>query len=208
MPRDNANWLEDLRSSDSGQAGALDDLRAMIVRSLPLALSRWLPSDDPRLPALADEVAQDTLMRVLARLDSFQGRSKFTTWVHAISIHLALSELRRRRWRDVPLEKLLEDAGLDELGDGAKQADPERSAVQGDLLRHLEVILQEELTQRQWTAMRALLKGIPMEEVARRMGMQRNALYKLIYDARLRLKRRIARDGLSPAELMAAFEGK
>ena len=86
MPRDNANWLEDLRSSDSRQAGALDDLRAMIVRSLPLALSRWLPLDDPRLPALADEVAQDTLMRVLARLDIFQGRSKSATWVHAIAV--------------------------------------------------------------------------------------------------------------------------
>lgn len=208
MPRDNANWLEDLRSSGSRQAGALDDLRAMILRSLPLALSRWLPLDDPRLPALADEVAQDTLMRVLARLDSFQGRSKFTTWVHAIAIHLALSELRRRRWRDVSLEALLEDAGQDDLGGGAGPVDPERSAVQSDLLRHLEVILQEELTERQWTAMRALLKGMPMEEVARRMGMQRNALYKLIYDARLRLKRRMAREGLSPAELMAAFEAE
>jgi len=87
MPRDNANWLEDLRSSDSRQAGALGDLRAMIVRSLPLALSRRLPPDDPRLPALAEEVAQDTLMRVLARLDSFQGRSRFTNWVNAIAVH-------------------------------------------------------------------------------------------------------------------------
>ena len=47
MPRDKANWLENLRSSDSRHAGALDDLRAMIVRSLPLALSRWLPLTTP-----------------------------------------------------------------------------------------------------------------------------------------------------------------
>ena len=208
MPRDNANWQEDLRSSDSRQAGALDDLRAMIVRSLQLALSRWLPPDDPRLAALADEVAQDTLMRVLARLDSFQGRSRFTNWVNAIAVHLALSELRRRRWRDVSLEALLEDAGQDDLKGGAGSVDPERSAVQSDLLRRLEGILKEELTERQWTAMRALLKGMPMEEVARRMGMQRNALYKLIFDARLRLKRRMAREGLSPAEIMAAFEAE
>jgi RNA polymerase sigma-70 factor (ECF subfamily) len=70
----------------------------MIVRSLPLALIRRLPPDDPRLRALGDEVAQDTLVRVLTRLDSFQGRSKFTTWVHAFAIHVALSELRRRLW--------------------------------------------------------------------------------------------------------------
>jgi RNA polymerase sigma-70 factor (ECF subfamily) len=208
MPRDNATWLEDLRSGDVRQAEALDDLRARIVRTLPLALNRWLPADDPRLLALTDEVAQETLVRVLARLDSFQGRSRFTTWVNAIAVHLALSELRRRRWRDISLETLLDDAGQGDLGNGARLADPERTAVQRDLLRRLEVILQEELTERQWTAMRALLKGMPMEEVAQRMGMKRNALYKLIFDARLRLKRRMAREGLSPAEMMAAFEAE
>jgi len=208
MPRDNAIWLEDLRSGDPRQAEALEDLRAKIVRTLPLALNRWLPADDPRLLALTDEVAQETLVRVLARLDSFQGRSRFTTWVNAIAVHLALSELRRRRWRDISLETLLDDAGQGDLGNGARLADPERGAVQRDLLRRLEVILQEELTERQWTAMRALLKGMPMEEVAQRMGMKRNALYKLIFDARLRLKRRMAREGLSPAEMMAAFEAE
>ncbi len=208
MPRDNAIWLEDLRSGDARQAEALEDLRAKIVRTLPLALNRWLPADDPRLLALTDEVAQETLVRVLARLDSFQGRSRFTTWVNAIAVHLALSELRRRRWRDISLETLLDDAGQGDLGNGARLADPERGAVQRDLLRRLEVILQEELTERQWTAMRALLKGMPMEEVAQRMGMKRNALYKLIFDARLRLKRRMAREGLSPAEMMAAFEAE
>ena len=208
MPRDNAVWLEDLRSGDARQAEALEDLRARIVRTLPLALNRWLPADDPRLLALSDEVAQETLVRVLARLDSFQGRSRFTTWVNAIAVHLALSELRRRRWRDISLETLLDDAGQGDLGSGMRLADPERSAVQRDLLRRLEVILQEELTERQWTAMRALLKGMPMEEVAQRMGMKRNALYKLIFDARLRLKRRMAREGLSPAEMMAAFEAE
>ncbi len=208
MPRDNAIWLEDLRSGDARQAEALEDLRARIVRTLPLALNRWLPADDPRLLALTDEVAQETLVRVLARLDSFQGRSRFTTWVNAIAVHLALSELRRRRWRDISLETLLDDAGQGDLGNGARLADPERGAVQRDLLRRLEVILQEELTERQWTAMRALLKGMPMEEVAQRMGMKRNALYKLIFDARLRLKRRMAREGLSPAEMMAAFEAE
>jgi RNA polymerase sigma-70 factor (ECF subfamily) len=45
-----------------------------------------------------------------------------------------------------------------------------------------------------------------MEEVARRMGLERNALYKLMHDARLRLKRRLLRDGLSPADVLAVFE--
>jgi RNA polymerase sigma-70 factor (ECF subfamily) len=50
------------------------------------------------------------------------------------------------------------------------------------------------------------VQGMPLEEAARRLGTDRNALYKLLHDARLRLKRRLAREGLSPAELLAVFE--
>jgi hypothetical protein len=37
------------------------------------------------------------------------------------------------------------------------------------------------------------------------MGMNRNALYKLIHDARLRLKRRLEADGLTIQQLLATF---
>jgi RNA polymerase sigma-70 factor (ECF subfamily) len=50
------------------------------------------------------------------------------------------------------------------------------------------------------------IQGVPMEEVARRMGTNRNALYKLLHDARLRLKHRLEREGFSPQELLAMFE--
>ncbi|MEK7329060.1 MAG: sigma factor-like helix-turn-helix DNA-binding protein, partial [Chloroflexota bacterium] len=67
--------------------------------------------------------------------------------------------------------------------------------------------MREELTAKQLQAMIAVgVKGMPLEEAARRMGMKRNALYKLLHDARLRLKRRLAREGLSAAELLAVFE--
>ncbi|NOH03849.1 MAG: hypothetical protein HND47_18735 [Chloroflexi bacterium] len=33
-------------------------------------------------------------------MDTFEGRSLFTTWVHKIAIRIALTELRRKRWRD------------------------------------------------------------------------------------------------------------
>ena len=46
---------------------------------------------------------------------------------------------------------------------------------------------------------------MPLEEVARRMGTNRNALYKLLHDARQRLKKRMMAEGLSPQEVLAAF---
>jgi hypothetical protein len=38
------------------------------------------------------------------------------------------------------------------------------------------------------------------------MGMKRNAPYKLMHDARLRLKRRMVDEGLTPEDVLSAFE--
>jgi RNA polymerase sigma-70 factor (ECF subfamily) len=46
---------------------------------------------------------------------------------------------------------------------------------------------------------------MPLDEVARRMSMNRNALYKLLHDARKRLKRRMLQDGITPDDILAAF---
>jgi hypothetical protein len=40
------------------------------------------------------------------------------------------------------------------------------------------------------------------------MGTNRNALYKLMHDTRLRLKRRLAQEGLTPEDVLAVFESR
>lgn len=207
-PRTNDEWLTALRHPGAAQEAALADLRAIVLAGLPYALAEWLRPEDPGFAALADEVAQETLVRVLDRLGSFEGRSRFTTWVHTIAVRIGLTELRRRRWRDVSLEAQTEGEGA--LEEPAWAADPgpgpERQTERVDLLARVTRMLNEELTDRQRQAMTALaLQGLPLEEVARRMGTERNALYKLLHDARLRLKRRLAREGLTPAEVLALF---
>ena len=107
--RSNEKWLADLRSTGPEQETALNDLRQIVLNGLPYALSKWLPNSDPQFAPLAEEVAQDTLLRVLDRLDTFEGRSQFTTWVYKIAVRAALSELRRQKWRDVSLDELLEE---------------------------------------------------------------------------------------------------
>jgi RNA polymerase sigma-70 factor (ECF subfamily) len=46
---------------------------------------------------------------------------------------------------------------------------------------------------------------MPLEEVARRMGTNRNAMYKLLHDARQRLKKKMEEEGLSAEDVLAAF---
>lgn len=209
--RTNEAWLSDLRSTGEIHEQALNDLREVIQKGLPYALSRWLSSDDPLFPPLVEEVTQETLLRVLDQLDTFEGRSLFTTWVHKIAIRIALTELRRKRWRDASLDELTENedapppAGL--LAD--PQASPETSAERKDMLERVRRILQEELTPKQREALTLLgLQDMPMEDAAKKMKTNRNALYKLLHDARLRLKKRLSMEQLTPQDLLSAFEQK
>jgi RNA polymerase sigma-70 factor (ECF subfamily) len=207
--RTNEQWVAELGEPGEAQEIALADLRVIIMRGLPYALSKWLKPSDPHFESLSEEVAQDTLLRVLDSLHSFEGRSKFTTWVHKIAVRIALTELRRKRWRDVSLDQLTEDAP----GEGprgilaAHEAGPDIVAEQSDMIDHLQRVISEELTDKQREALIATrIHGMPMEEVARRMGTNRNALYKLLHDARQRLKSRLEEEGLSPEDVLAAFE--
>jgi len=208
--RTNTDWLTDLRAPGPAREAALADLRAIILAGLPYALANWLSATDPQFDALAEDVTQETLMRVLDRLDTFEGRSQFATWVHKIAVRVALTELRRRRWKDVSLDAVLaSDEGSAESQSMAVDASPSPEAIleRADMLARVQHIILAELTDKQRQAMMAVgVKGLPLEEVARRMHMERNALYKLMHDARLRLKRRLLREGLTPEDVLAVFE--
>ncbi len=147
-------------------------------------------------------------MKVLKHLDSFQGRSQFTTWVQKIAVRVALTELRRRRWKDVSLDSLMTKEGEVSMpmAQSSTTADPARAAEQSEMMAMIQRMIAEELTEKQRMAiMAARINGMPIEEVARQMGMERNALYKLLHDARLRLKKRMEREGLTPEEVLSAF---
>lgn len=209
--RSNEVWIADLQTAGETRESALQDLREVIQKGLPYALSRWLSSSDPLFQPLVEEVTQETLLRVLDQLKTFEGRSLFTTWVHKIAIRIALTELRRKRWRDTSLDELTENEdappppGL--LAD--PQASPERSIERVDMLARVKRILEEELTAKQRDALTLLsLQDLSMEEAAAKMKTNRNALYKLLHDARLRLKRRLALEDLTPQDLLTAFEQK
>jgi len=212
MPqRTNDEWLAALCAPGEAQEAALADLRQVIRSGLPYALSKWISPSDPAFDAMVEETTQDTLLRVLDRMHTFEGRSKFTTWVHKIAVHIALTELRRKRWQDASLESLVESddvtTGMPNLMKD-EEGSPELAAEQIDLSNRLMRVIHEELTEKQRTALVAIgIHGMPIGEVARKMDTNRNALYKLMHDARLRLKRRLADEGLAPEDVLQAFGG-
>lgn len=209
MQRDNQSWLMDLHSGGEQRNNALNDLRDILLRVLPNALSQNSSLKDGHLDAFLDDVVQETLLRVIDRLDTFEGRSQFTTWVYKIAIRIALGELRLRKWKEVSLDGLEEGSEPDQMPSerfASSDPDPEAVFEQKDAMEMVRKILMEELTQRQRAIMLAInVQGVPLDVVAQRMGTNRNALYKMMHDARLKLKRRLEREGLSPEELLKMF---
>ena len=131
-----------------------------------------------------------------------------TSWVQKIAVRISLTELRRRKWRNVSLDDILDEGAsaetLQRMADPS--VSPEGSALQSDMMSRVLRLISAELTDKQRQAMVAIiLHGLPMSEVARQMNTNRNALYKLLHDARLRLKKRLEAEGLSPNEVLASF---
>lgn len=208
--RTNDEWLADLNSDGPERESALADLRKTIQNGLPFALSNYLSPDNPQFQPLVDEVTQEALLRVLDYLHTFEGRSRFTTWVHKIAVRIALTELRRRRWRDFSLDSLVEE-NQEEISAPKLMIDPapnpDALTQQSDILHRVGRLINEELTEKQRLAIVAtMIEGVPMEEVARRMEMNRNALYKLLHDARLRLKNRMAAEGITTDDIWEIFD--
>jgi RNA polymerase sigma-70 factor (ECF subfamily) len=204
----NEEWLSALHTADNQQA--LEDLRLRLARALHYALAGRTP--DGLLESLEEDVAQEAVLKILASLDSFRGESQFMTWATKIAVRLAFTELRRKRWQDVSLEGLLkveenQDYTPAILAD--KSPTPEQQAEQTMMMETVQKMILESLSDRQRQAILAVLEGgMAMDEVARRLGTNRNALYKLLHDARLRLQKRLAAEGLSLQELLALFSEK
>jgi RNA polymerase sigma factor (sigma-70 family) len=201
IERTNEQWLAELRGPDPDEA--LADLYDLLVRGLRAALGGY----GGGVEANFGDFAQEALIKITDNLDSFRGASRFTTWAQKIAMNVALTELKRRRWRDVSLQDLFARREGADRGPAETELTPEQLTYQNMVLGELRRIIDEELTDRQREAVVAvLLEGMPVSEVARRMGTNQNALYKLLHDARKKLKRQMEAAGLSPQDVLAAFE--
>ena len=115
--REESLLLEACRRGDETALGRLVD-----AHYEPLYRFLWRLTSSQEL---AQELTQDAFVRALERLASFDGRAKFSTWLHTIAINL-WRDNRRRQPKDPPLS-------LDELGDPAAASRPDQEA-----LAHLE----------------------------------------------------------------------
>ena len=83
---------------------------------------------------------------------------------------------------------------------------PESTAAQTDLMRRIRQMINDELTEKQRTVLIAsAIRGTAPSEIAEQLGMKTNAVYKVLHDARARLKQRLLLEGLTVEELLQTF---
>lgn len=208
--RTNADWLHDLGASDEAQAGALRDLRTHLLRAARYALYRTrLAQDRPgAIGELAEDCAQEAIVAILAHLGDFRGDSRFTTWAYKFAVNMALVAARREGWRHTSLDALLDTPtpGSALVLAEPEGSDPEHSARRSEAWAVVRHVIDHELTDRQRRAMKALvIDEVPLDEVVRHWGSSRNAVYKLLHDARRRLKTELEERGFEARDLLALF---
>jgi RNA polymerase sigma-70 factor (ECF subfamily) len=191
-------WLRSLRGHGRERDEAVQRLHELLLRAARFECARRRPAlphlRGNDLDDIANQAADDALVSVLARLDSFRGASRFTTWAYKFALLEAAVKLRRRSWqgREVPLEpetwSLFSSAGIE----------PDESVEQSELLDTLQKAISDVLTPHQRRVLVALaLNGVPIDVLAERLNTNRNALYKTLHDARRKLRGHLEELGLS-----------
>ena len=200
--RNDGDWTADLASEDVAvRSDAIRDLRDMLYRGLSKSLSKGRGVDD----AFLDDIVQEASLKILEKLGDFEGRSKFRTWAVTIAVRTAVSKMRKRDWQNVSLDSVTADADFDPQSAFDTSETSDQANSRSKLLTKLKELIDSELTERQWTAITAELGGMPLPQIADRLGSNTNSIYKLLHDARKKLRRGLETSGFTIEDVCEAW---
>ena len=192
---DSRQWVERLREGHPRRDQALNSLHQVLRRVALHELWRrrhQLRSvSGPEFDDIALQAADDALVNILDKLDEFRGRSRFTTWAYKFVIFEVSTKTARHAWRwHAPAATEL---AWDQLPDRATR--PEERLEQQAQLAALSHAIGA-LTERQREVFVAIaLNDVPIDVMAVKLGTNRNAVYKNLFDARRSLRARLAAAG-------------
>jgi RNA polymerase sigma-70 factor, ECF subfamily len=196
LDAESAEWVRALAGTGSRREEATARLHGLLVRIALADAGRRGPRlriTGPELEDLAYQAAADALLAITAKLGQFRGESRFTTWAYKFVIFEVSAKLGRHFWRHPAVRFDAED--WDRLPDRFG-VEPEREAEWGDLLAALRRAVDTELTPRQREIFVALvLNGVPLDALVVKLASNRNAIYKMLFDARRKLRAALVANG-------------
>jgi RNA polymerase sigma-70 factor, ECF subfamily len=189
-------WLCRLGAAGAERQAAERELHARLVR-IALAEVRRRAASTPvagqELDDVAHQAADDAMVAILAKLDGFRGESRFTTWAYRFVILEVSAKLGRHYWRNPPVAL---DAGQWERLPDRFGIDPAQHAEAAGVLAEVRRVVEEELTAHQRRIFVAVVVDqIPRDALVAELGLPKNAVYKVIFDARRKIRRALVTKG-------------
>jgi RNA polymerase sigma-70 factor (ECF subfamily) len=190
-------WVEQLHPGHPRHEHAAARLHDVLQRAAVHELHRrrgpLQALSGPEFDDVAQQCANDAMVKILARIDDFEGRSRFTTWAYKFVIFEVSNKVARHAWRRHPPSA--EELTSDELPDTLTPR-PSDQAERREQLATLTKAVDQDLTPRQREVFVAIaLNDVPIDVLALEVGSNRNALYKNLFDARRKLRARLAAAG-------------
>jgi RNA polymerase sigma-70 factor (ECF subfamily) len=183
-------WLDGLRAKGPRHDRCVRDLHALLLRAARHEVYRrraWLGgAGGPELDDVAQQAAGDALLAIIDNLDTYRGLSRFTTWSYRFVMNHVSVKTRQHAWSGRRV--LFDDTDWERLPDRLVMS-PHRRSEQLAQLGALRTALEEKLTARQREVFVAVaLNEVPIDVVAARLDSNRGAIYKILFDARTKLR--------------------
>jgi RNA polymerase sigma-70 factor (ECF subfamily) len=187
---DDGAVIEKVRAGDTEAFGILVDRYGVRIRRLVRGFIRH--EDD------VDDAVQDAFLKAFARLDRFDGRSAFYTWLYRIAANTAMDHNKKVRRRPTPLSLDAPAAGSDE-GESERRAvnpahpgpSPVQGAVRSELRARIDAALDSLPPRYREVLVLRELEGLTYEEIARTLNVSRGTVESRLFRARERLRERL-----------------
>ena len=128
----------------------------------------------------AADVAQAVFLRVAERVDDFDPRFRFFSWIYRIAVNESLNQLRRNG-RDDPLDEENDIPGPDNEG-------PEHKASEAELSRHVHSVLQGMRADDRVMIMLRHFSSCSYGEIGEILGIGEATVKSRLHEARQRMK--------------------
>jgi RNA polymerase sigma-70 factor (ECF subfamily) len=148
--------------------------------------------------ARAEDLLQETFLRVVEHASSFEGSASLRTWLYRIARNLCVDELRRRKHRKHPSLDAKQGSAQGEGGQSLyerlplNEAGPDRRVVDRDLAHRMsEAIAQLPEDQREVFLMRQV-QNLSFKEIGDVTGVSENTVKSRMRYALERLQRALS----------------
>ena len=146
-----------------------------------------------------EEVLQDVFWTVFRKAKTFQGNSRFSTWLYRLTVNEALGKIRRRKnqKREIEYEEYLPKFGQDghhrvrPVVDWSNSLD--RNYAKREMQRVVKIALDELKPLDRSVVVLSDLEGLSDKEIARTLQLTVSAVKTRLHRARLFLRGKLAR---------------